>query len=202
MEGNLYQLIKSRKGKKAFAGGLITSFFYQAASALNHIHDHGYFHRDLKPENILVTTTGLLNYVSTSPIAPPNTREEDVAIVIKIADFGLVREIESRPPYTEYVSTRWYRSPEILLRSQDYNRPVDMWAFGTIIAEMLNCRPLFPGSGEMDQLGLIRDVLGDPSDAYGFYENGRRRGGGPWLQGCELGQQIGYQFSQVRSFIL
>ncbi|KAL5641532.1 hypothetical protein ACGC1H_001873 [Rhizoctonia solani] len=193
MEGNLYQLIKSRKGKKALAGGLVTSIFHQVASALDHVHSYGYFHRDMKPENLLVTTTGLANYVSTSPLSP-NTREEDVFVIIKLADFGLAREIASRPPYTEYVSTRWYRAPEVLLRSRDYSSPVDMWAFGTIMAELLNLLPLFPGSGEMDQLKRINDILGDPSDAYGFDENGRRRGGGPWRRGYELGKPLGYQF--------
>ncbi|EUC53713.1 Serine/Threonine kinase catalytic domain protein [Rhizoctonia solani AG-3 Rhs1AP] len=193
MEGNLYQLIKSRKGKKALAGGLVTSIFQQVASALDHVHAYGYFHRDMKPENLLVTTTGLANYVSTSPLSP-NTREEDVFVIIKLADFGLARETASRPPYTEYVSTRWYRAPEVLLRSRDYSSPVDMWAFGTIMAELLNLLPLFPGSGEMDQLKRINDILGDPSDAYGFDENGRMRGGGPWRRGYDLGKPLGYQF--------
>ncbi|KAG8753229.1 hypothetical protein FRC12_011611 [Ceratobasidium sp. 428] len=197
MEGNLYQLIKSRKGKKALAGGLVTSIFQQVASALDHVHSNGYFHRDVKPENLLVTTTGLANYVSTSPVAPPNApKEKDVFVVIKLADFGLARETESRPPYTEYVATRWYRAPEELLRSRDYTSSVDMWAFGTIIAELLNLRPLFPGQGEMDQLKQISDVLGDPSDAYGFDENGRRRGGGPWKRGHDLARPLGYQFPQ------
>ncbi|KAG8715470.1 hypothetical protein FRC11_003969 [Ceratobasidium sp. 423] len=193
MEGNLYQLIKSRKGRKPLAGGLVTSIFQQVASALDHVHSYGYFHRDMKPENLLVTTTGLANYVSTSPLTP-NAREEDVFVIIKLADFGLARETASRPPYTEYVSTRWYRAPEVLLRSRDYSSPVDMWAFGTIMAELLNLLPLFPGSGEMDQLKRINDILGDPSDAYGFDENGRMRGGGPWRRGYELGKPLGYQF--------
>ncbi|QRV90837.1 meiosis induction protein kinase IME2/SME1 [Ceratobasidium sp. AG-Ba] len=194
MEGNLYQLIKSRKGRKPLAGGLVTSIFQQVASALDHVHSNGYFHRDMKPENLLVTTTGLANYVSTSPVAPPGTKEEDVFVIIKLADFGLARETDSKPPYTEYVSTRWYRAPEVLLRSRDYSSPVDMWAFGTIIAELLNLGPLFPGQGEMDQLKLVNNVLGDPSDAYGFDENGRRRGGGPWKRGHELARSLGYQF--------
>ncbi|KAF8600396.1 kinase-like protein [Ceratobasidium sp. AG-I] len=194
MEGNLYQFIKSRKRKKPLAGGLVTSIFHQAASALDHIHDHGYFHRDMKPENLLVTTTGLAHYISTSPVAPAHAREEDVIVIIKLADFGLAREIQSEPPYTEYVSVRWYRAPEVLLRSRDYSSPVDMWAFGTVIAELLNLRPLFPGTSEMDQLKLINDVLGDPTDAYGFDENGRRIGGGPWRRGYELARPLGYQF--------
>lgn len=199
MEGSLYQLIKTRKGKKSFAGGLITSIFQQVASALNHVHSHGYFHRDVKPENLLVTTTGITNYVSTSPIAGPDAPlEEDVVAIIKLADFGLARKTMSQPPYTEYVSVRWYRAPEVLLRSKDYSSAIDMWAFGVVIAEVLNLRPLFPGSGELDQLKLINDVLGDPSDAYGLDENGRRRGGGPWPRGHELGRSLEYRFPRVR----
>ena len=64
------------------------------------MHKHGYFHRDMKPENLLCMGPDL----------------------IKIADFGLAREIRSRPPYTDYVSTRWYRAPEVLLRrSAEFN---------------------------------------------------------------------------------
>ena len=64
---------------------------------------------------------------------------------IKIADFGLAREVRSRPPYTEYVSTRWYRAPEVLLRSTYYSAPIDIFAMGAIMAEMYTLRPLFPG---------------------------------------------------------
>lgn len=69
--------------------------------------------------------------------------------VVKIADFGLAREVRSRPPYTDYVSTRWYRAPEVLLRSQYYSAPIDMFAMGAIMAELFTLRPLFPGSSEV-----------------------------------------------------
>ena len=72
------------------------------------MHKHGYFHRDMKPENLLVNGPDM----------------------VKIADFGLAREIRSRPPYTDYVSTRWYRAPEVLLRSTTYSAPIDIWAVG------------------------------------------------------------------------
>ena len=77
--------------------------------------------------------------------------------VVKIADFGLAREIRSRPPYTDYVSTRWYRAPEVLLRSQYYSAPIDMFAMGAIMAELFTLRPLFPGSSEVrsPQLSLL-----------------------------------------------
>ena len=65
----------------------IKSLMFQSTSAIAYMHKHGFFHRDLKPENILVNSEG----------------------VLKIIDFGLAREIRSRPPYTDYVATRWYR---------------------------------------------------------------------------------------------
>ena len=69
---------------------------------------------------------------------------------VKIADFGLAREIRSKPPFTDYVSTRWYRAPEILLRSTNYNSPVDIFACGAMMAEYYMLRPLFPGNNETD----------------------------------------------------
>lgn len=92
------------------------------------MHKNGFFHRDLKPENILISNN--------------NT--------IKLIDFGLAREIRSRPPYTEYVATRWYRAPEILLRATNYNSPVDIFALGCIICELYLMKPLFNGQSEMD----------------------------------------------------
>src|SRR4051794_18315322 len=99
----------------------------QLLSGIAYLHSCGYFHRDLKPENILIDER-----------------------TIKIADFGLVRRIDSSEPLQEYVSTRWYRAPEVILLSY-YNKAIDVWAIGTIIAELVNLRPLFPGGSELDQ---------------------------------------------------
>lgn len=82
---------------------------------------------------------------------------------IKLADFGLVREIRAKPPYTEYVSTRWYRAPEVLLRGRNYNSPMDMFALGAIMAELYKSYPLFPGSTERDQIIKIFQVMGTPT---------------------------------------
>jgi meiosis induction protein kinase IME2/SME1 len=223
MEGNLYHFMKFRKGR-SLAGGLLSSISRQLVTGLHHIHSSGYFHCDLKPENVLVTTTGLVDYpcisptaplgtsqkdvlVSTtglfgyqslSPVSPPNApTERDVVAIIKLADFGLARETKSKPPYTEYVSTRWYRAPEVLLLSRDYSNPVDMWALGTIMAELVNLRPMFPGSGQIDQVARICEVLGDPTDEYGVDARGKAIGGGGWSGGIQMASEIGFTFPKA-----
>nr|XP_019049431.1 CMGC/RCK/MAK protein kinase [Kwoniella bestiolae CBS 10118]OCF28361.1 CMGC/RCK/MAK protein kinase [Kwoniella bestiolae CBS 10118] len=210
MEGNLYQLTKSRRGRP-LAAGLIASCFHQISAGLHHIHQYGYFHRDMKPENLLVTTTGLTDYLSASTLAQINNSriegsgvlpptddqlkyEKDVRVIVKLADFGLARATNSKPPYTEYVSTRWYRAPEVLLRSTDYGPPVDMWALGTILAEMVNLKPLFPGVSEIDQVYRITETMGEPSGEYGVDERGQIIGGGPWNSGIKLAKNVGFSF--------
>lgn len=138
MEHNLYQLMKQRE--TPFSEDEIRSFMSQVLQGLVHIHRSGYFHRDLKPENLLVTND-----------------------IIKIADFGLAREVSSVPPYTDYVSTRWYRAPEVLLRAATYTPSIDMWAVGAILAELFTLCPIFPGESELDQLYKICCVLGSPN---------------------------------------
>ncbi|KAF8274085.1 kinase-like domain-containing protein [Lactarius quietus] len=198
MEGHLFQLIKSRRGRP-FAGGLVASIFRQIIRGLHHIHESGYFHRDMKPENILVTTTGHHTYPNLSPAAPPGAPpEQDVKVIVKLADFGLARETRSDPPYTEYVSTRWYRAPEVLLKSRDYSNPVDMWALGTIMAELVNLRPLFPGKREADQLYKITEVLGDPCENYGTDVRGKSFGGGIWEGGVKMARDnFGFTFQKI-----
>lgn len=167
MEGNLYQLIKSRKGR-AMAPGLIASITKQAVSGMAHIHAHGFFHRDMKPENLLITTTGLGDY--PNPGATTGNVKQDVLVLVKIADFGLARKVEQDSTLTTYVSTRWYRAPEILLRSRYYTPSVDVWAMGAIIAEMVRLEPLFPGANAMDQLQHIAHVLGTAAYDMNFDE--------------------------------
>jgi hypothetical protein len=101
--------------------------------------------------------------------------------IVKIADFGLAREIRSRPPFTDYVSTRWYRAPEILLRSTAYNSPIDQFACGAIMAELFTLRPLFPGASEVDQLNKLCSVLGTPTPQ-------------TWPEGCRLAAAMDFRF--------
>lgn len=140
LDQNVIQIMKERK--KLFSEPTIRNILYQTLQGLAYMHKNNYFHRDLKPENLLC-------YHQT----------------LKIADFGLAREIDSSPPFTDYVSTRWYRAPEILLRSTNYSTPIDIFAVGAIMAELYTMRPLFPGSSEIDQIYKICQVLGTPSKA-------------------------------------
>lgn len=161
LEENLYQLYTSyRTSNKKMPESLIKSLIYQILIALSFMHKNGFFHRDMKPENLL-THNGLL----------------------KICDFGLAREIRSRPPFTDYVSTRWYRAPEILLKAPNYNSPVDIFATGCIMAELYMLNPLFSGTNEIDQMLKICSVLGTPNQTV-------------WNDGMKLAVKMGFNFPQ------
>jgi len=119
---------------------------YQLLKGLKYIHSVNILHRDLKPSNLLLNSDCFL----------------------KVADFGLARSVgslqeETNTVLTDYVATRWYRAPEILLGSTRYTKGVDMWSVGCIIGELLSGRPLFPGTSTMNQLDRIIDVSGKPS---------------------------------------
>lgn len=121
----------------------IQSYTYQLLAGLEYCHVRGVMHRDLKPQNILISKSGAL----------------------KIADFGLARAfVPPIRPFTHEVVTLWYRPPEILLGCKTYALPVDMWAVGTILAEMSTKRPLFPGDSEIDEIFRIFRVLGTPNE--------------------------------------
>ncbi|XP_040921773.1 serine/threonine-protein kinase MAK isoform X2 [Toxotes jaculatrix] len=159
MKENLYQLMKDRK--KLFPESVIRNISFQILQGLSFIHKHGFFHRDMKPENLLCMGPEL----------------------VKIADFGLAREIRSKPPYTDYVSTRWYRAPEVLLRSSTYSSPIDLWAVGCIMAELYTLRPLFPGNSEVDEIFKICQVLGTVKKA-------------DWPEGYQLASAMNFRFPQ------
>ncbi|XP_005398890.1 PREDICTED: serine/threonine-protein kinase MAK isoform X2 [Chinchilla lanigera] len=159
MKENLYQLMKDRN--KLFPESVIRNIMYQILQGLAFIHKHGFFHRDMKPENLLCMGPEL----------------------VKIADFGLARELRSQPPYTDYVSTRWYRAPEVLLRSSVYSSPIDVWAVGSIMAELYTLRPLFPGTSEVDEIFKICQVLGTPRKS-------------DWPEGYQLASSMNFRFPQ------
>ncbi|CAD8107005.1 unnamed protein product [Paramecium primaurelia] len=133
-ERNLLQYYKSVKEKnRTLCEQQIQSIVYQIASALNYLHTQGYLHRDLKPENIMIQDNG----------------------IVKLIDFGQVTYQNEQ--HTDYVSTRWYRSPE-QIKQLSYNHEIDIWSFGCIIAELYLLTPLLPGTTEIDQLYQIQNL--------------------------------------------
>ena len=128
----------------------LKSIAHQVLDALSFMHSNGYVHRDIKPENILLKGN-----------------------ICKLADFGMTRKIHSDfptfDPLTEYVSTRWYRAPELLLRCPKYGASIDIFATGCVFVEMMTLKPLFPGKSEMDQIFRICSLLGDPQ-SHGWTE--------------------------------
>jgi len=137
MDMNIYELIRERR--HYLAGNRVRSFMYQLCRAMDHMHRNGIFHRDIKPENILI-------------------KDE----MLKLADFGSCRGIYSKQPFTEYISTRWYRAPECLLTDGYYSYKMDIWGLGCVFFEIMSLYPLFPGTNELDQVAKIHQIMGTP----------------------------------------
>ncbi|KAH9935943.1 kinase-like protein [Epithele typhae] len=155
---DLHQIIKSGQ---ALTNEHVQYFVYQVLRGMKYIHSASVVHRDLKPGNLLVNAD----------------------CELKICDFGLSRGFNSKPDenptmMTEYVATRWYRAPEIMLVYKAYNTAIDVWSIGCIMAELMTGKPLFKGKdfcgyeslsaacshSSVDQLNKILDVLGTPDD--------------------------------------
>ena len=122
----------------------IKSYMLMLLKGVAFCHEKQIMHRDLKPANLLISHTGHL----------------------KIADFGLARVFQNDGSrlYSHQVATRWYRAPELLYGSRNYEEGVDLWAVGTIFGEMLNCSPLFPGESDIEQLCCVLKALGTPDE--------------------------------------
>ena len=196
MDGNLYQLMKARDHKYLDAGS-VKSILFQIMQGLEHIHAHHFFHRDIKPENILVSTSAQQESGNSfrrysAMVTPPSTPP---TYTVKIADFGLARETHSKLPYTTYVSTRWYRAPEVLLRAGEYSAPVDIWAIGAMAVEIATLKPLFPGGNEVDQVWRVCEIMGSPGNWYN--KAGARIGGGDWREGTRLAGKLGFSFPKM-----
>jgi protein kinase len=127
-------------------------------------------HRDIKPENFLI---------STKSLKLPGSSAQQI-MNLKLADFGLAREARG-VKFTEYVSTRWYRAPELVIRQPQYTRAVDVFALGAMMTELFLGRPVFPGRSESEQLFSIVSVLGTKQ-----FES--------WQEGHSLAKRNGLSF--------
>lgn len=152
MDTDLHQIIKS---SQALSGDHCQYFLFQLLRGLKYLHSANILHRDLKPGNLLVNAN----------------------CDLKICDFGLARASSGKDKFmTEYVVTRWYRAPELLLCCDNYGTSIDVWSVGCIFAELLGRKPIFPGTECLNQLKLIVNVLGTVSDAdLGFIDNPKAR---------------------------
>eukprot|EP01064_Diplonema_japonicum_P021066 TRINITY_DN30612_c0_g1_i1.p1 TRINITY_DN30612_c0_g1~~TRINITY_DN30612_c0_g1_i1.p1 ORF type:complete len:271 (+),score=48.58 TRINITY_DN30612_c0_g1_i1:226-1038(+) len=134
--------------KGLLSGSKARDMMWQVFSGLKYIHSKGIIHRDLKPENLLVSG---------------DTRQ--TCSVVKIADFGMATRHSPEPFSTTYISTRWYRAPELLLQQCDYSFPIDIWAAATIMCEVITLEPVFPGTTTSDMLSRIAAQIGPLSHA-------------------------------------
>ncbi|KAG7692537.1 hypothetical protein KL930_004479 [Ogataea haglerorum] len=148
METDLHHVIRSQ----TLSDDHVQYLMYQALKGVKCLHSCGVIHRDLKPANLLVNSN----------------------CDLKICDFGLARVgrddsasvSESKDSFlTEYVATRWYRAPEIMLTSSQYSKAIDIWSLACILAEMLLREPFLPGKDYRHQLLLIFEILGTPTGA-------------------------------------
>ncbi|XP_052068900.1 cyclin-dependent kinase-like 4 isoform X14 [Mytilus californianus] len=118
----------------------VRRILWQVLKGVEFCHVHNIIHRDVKPENILVSKSG----------------------VVKLCDFGFARTLaQPGESYTDYVATRWYRAPELLVGDTKYGKAVDIWAIGCLLSEMLTGEPLFPGDSDIDQLYHIVKCFGN-----------------------------------------
>ncbi|XP_033734913.1 cyclin-dependent kinase-like 1 isoform X17 [Pecten maximus] len=133
----LHELERSPRGVNE---DLVKKIVSQTLEAVNFCHIRNCIHRDVKPENILLS----------------------IENKVKLCDFGFARVLTGpSDEYTDYVATRWYRAPELLVGDPKYGPPVDVWAIGCVFAELLSGQALWPGKSDLDQIFQIKKTLGD-----------------------------------------
>ncbi|TGZ74802.1 hypothetical protein CRM22_000747 [Opisthorchis felineus] len=158
METDLHNCIKKGNILKEIHK---TYIFYQLLRAVKFIHSANVIHRDLKPSNVLLDSdchVKLCDFGLTRSLSSPSTGSSFSAESVADADSD-----GGDPELTEYVATRWYRAPEILLASNRYTKFVDMWSLGCILAEMLIGKPIFPGTSTINQIERIVSAVPRPN---------------------------------------
>ncbi|KAK6935972.1 Protein kinase domain [Dillenia turbinata] len=151
MDTDMHQIIRS---SQPLTNDHCQYFLYQLLRGLKYVHSANVLHRDLKPSNLLLNAN----------------------CDLKICDFGLARTTSETDFMTEYVVTRWYRAPELLLNCSEYTAAIDIWSVGCILMEIMLREPLFPGKDYVQQLGLIMQLLGSPEDSdLGFLRSDNAR---------------------------
>ena len=134
--------VMSKNPEKEYSIAQVKCLQKQLLRGIEYLHENFIIHRDLKLSNLLLNRRG----------------------VLKIADFGLARIFGSPPgAMTPRVVTLWYRAPELLFGTNEYDTSIDLWSAGCIFGEFLNSKPLLPGKTDRDQIILICELLGTPN---------------------------------------
>jgi len=160
MDTDLHKVIRS---PQPLSDQHVQYFLYQTLRGLKYVHSANILHRDIKPSNLLVNEN----------------------CDLRVTDFGLARSVSPEAAargtdvsefLTEYVVTRWYRAPEVVLSSGAYTKAIDVWSVGCVFAELLARKPLFPGNDHVSQLNCILELLGSPTaDQLGHLPEKARR---------------------------
>jgi cyclin-dependent kinase-like len=148
----------------------VQRYVYQLCQAIHWCHSSGVVHRDIKPENLLIDTRnegylklcdfGFARSLYTSSGGTSSKGVQAAAAAAAGGGAGQApQQQQQAQDLTDYVATRWYRAPELLLGSTTYGMSVDVWAIGCIMGELSDGQPLFPGESEIDQLYIIQVAL-------------------------------------------
>ncbi|AOA64684.1 Ser/thr and tyrosine protein kinase [Komagataella phaffii CBS 7435] len=149
-------------------------YSFQLARGMNYLHSFDICHRDIKPSNILID---------------PSTME------LKICDFGSAKKLEPNQPSVAYISSRYYRAPELIVGCQYYTPKIDIWGFGCVMSEMLLGNILFIGKDSLHQLRVIAHLLGPPSKQ--FLHESNPNYSGPTYSAKLFSPKVSTRFNKV-----